>query len=127
MVQYKYIAFETASDGLGKTRANMVVDVVGHSLGGHLADAFARLFPNNTDGAYTINGAGYGTGTLLEQQANINYVFNTLAGHATTFPSDKIINLAGDKNPDVITENWQQGLQQTRNSIPYVNLNKVMN
>jgi len=35
--------------------------VVGHSLGGHLAAAFTRLFPGE-GAATTINGAGYPTG-----------------------------------------------------------------
>jgi trimeric autotransporter adhesin len=34
------------------------VDVTGHSLGGHLALLFARLFPNNTDEVVTLNAPG---------------------------------------------------------------------
>ena len=35
------------------------VTVAGHSLGGHLATAFARLFPEHTDHVYTYNSAGF--------------------------------------------------------------------
>src|SRR5690606_2382611 len=34
--------------------------VTGHSLGGHLASAFTRLFPETYAQALTINGAGFG-------------------------------------------------------------------
>ena len=35
------------------------VDVTGHSLGGHLAMLFARLFPNNVNEAVTLNAPGF--------------------------------------------------------------------
>lgn len=35
------------------------VTVAGHSLGGHLATCFARLFPEHTDHVYTYNSAGF--------------------------------------------------------------------
>ena len=35
------------------------VTVVGHSLGGHMATYFARLFPEHTDHLYTYNSAGF--------------------------------------------------------------------
>ncbi|QTS88791.1 hypothetical protein JLK41_11785 [Ectopseudomonas khazarica] len=37
------------------------LDVTGHSLGGHLAAAFTRLFPETGAEATTINGAGFAT------------------------------------------------------------------
>ena len=45
-------------DGLGINPGK--VTVTGHSLGGHLAAAFSRLFPEVTEHAYMINGAGFG-------------------------------------------------------------------
>lgn len=52
-----------------------LVDVAGHSLGGHLAVAFTRLFPNLAE-ALTINGAGFTTGIIpglgLNGHTNIN-------------------------------------------------------
>ena len=35
------------------------IDVVGHSLGGHLAMAFGRLFPDNVAQIYTYNAPGF--------------------------------------------------------------------
>ena len=46
-------------DGLGINPDK--VTVVGHSLGGHLSAAFSRLFPDVTEHAYMVNGAGFGT------------------------------------------------------------------
>lgn len=40
--------------------AGAVVDVTGHSLGGHLAVAFARLFPTSTGQVFTLNAPGFG-------------------------------------------------------------------
>ena len=43
--------------GTGKLAAATPLSVAGHSLGGHLAAAFTRLFPVAT--AYAFNGAGF--------------------------------------------------------------------
>lgn len=40
------------------------ITVAGHSLGGHLAVAFTRLFSGEIANAYTFNGAGYPTENL---------------------------------------------------------------
>jgi hypothetical protein len=40
------------------------LDVTGHSLGGHLASAFTRLFSGTGASAITINGAGFPTGNV---------------------------------------------------------------
>jgi len=45
-------------DASGATNFDAVVDVAGHSLGGHLALAFSRLFPNWTHALYTYNAPG---------------------------------------------------------------------
>lgn len=39
------------------------VDVVGHSLGGHLAILFARFFPQYTNEVVTLNAPGFGPGS----------------------------------------------------------------
>ncbi|AMK74992.1 hypothetical protein A1342_01570 [Methylomonas methanica] len=71
------IQFTTSTDfGLGKLSPKAIVDVAGHSLGGHLAMAFARLFPNNVDQVVTANGAGF-------HGAYLDSFFNLLAGHTT--------------------------------------------
>jgi pimeloyl-ACP methyl ester carboxylesterase len=41
--------------GLGLVDRYEQVDVTGHSLGGHLAMLFARMFPSNTDQVVTLN------------------------------------------------------------------------
>src|SRR5690606_20787604 len=46
--------------GLGTDIAAKGLTVTGHSLGGHLAAAFTRLFPEVGADALTINGAGFG-------------------------------------------------------------------
>jgi hypothetical protein len=50
------------------------VTTVGHSMGGHLAVAFSRLFPDATTDAVTINGAGFMTGLIggLSGNAEVN-------------------------------------------------------
>ena len=47
------------TNALGNPVAFGHVTVAGHSLGGHLATAFARLFPEHTDHVYTYNSAGF--------------------------------------------------------------------
>lgn len=45
-------------EGLGLVGANEVVDVTGHSLGGHLAYLFGRMFPQNAGSIVTLNAPG---------------------------------------------------------------------
>jgi Ca2+-binding RTX toxin-like protein len=46
--------------GLGLISAGEKISVTGHSLGGHLALAFSKLFPNLLEQAYVYDGAGIG-------------------------------------------------------------------
>ena len=55
-----YTKDDERATGLGIDREKVKVTVVGHSLGGHLASAFSRLFPELVDDCLMINGAGYG-------------------------------------------------------------------
>ncbi|MFH0784978.1 MAG: hypothetical protein V2B20_23900 [Pseudomonadota bacterium] len=68
------------------------VTAVGHSLGGHLAAAFSRLFPECSD-VLTINGAGFMTGALggLSGNAatNIRNLFAMLGGAGSFDNGDK--------------------------------------
>ncbi len=60
--QVRMVRFsETESTGLGLSAeiAANGLTVTGHSLGGHLATAFTRLFPGVGAEALTVNGAGY--------------------------------------------------------------------
>ena len=108
--------------GLGVISEDQTVMVTGHSLGGHLTAAFSRLFPENTEHAYMVNGAGFGTdkNPLAEadgmQTYNINSVFSKLGG-ASSFDSSKITNIIGDKNYpimgfNVVSQDWTIGLYQ---------------
>ena len=64
-----YIDFRDSSEvyknkehiyGLGLLSNDDKIDIAGHSLGGHLAMAFYRLFPEVVEHAWGFNGAGYG-------------------------------------------------------------------
>ncbi len=111
------IQFEdVAGAGLGKSEyANALEAVTGHSLGGHLAAAFTRLFSLPNVDAYTINGAGYATGLLpglgFTAETNISNLFSMLEG-ATVFNPSRIFNVYGDKLLELITMDGIAGLQQ---------------
>jgi Ca2+-binding RTX toxin-like protein len=84
--------------GLGRISSGTLLDVTGHSLGGHLAAAFSRLFPNVTTAAYEINGLGF------YDNSYVNGLFSDLGGQAN-FDETKINNLYGDAGPEVATNN----------------------
>lgn len=100
--------------GAGKISAANPLDVVGHSLGGHLASAFTRLFPLVPAQAVTVNGAGFPTGSTLGLSgyalSNIQNLFGALNGGANFDPS-KIYNVHGS-GPTFVTMNNQYGLVQ---------------
>jgi hypothetical protein len=79
--------------------------ITGHSLGGHLASAFTRLFPEVGADALTINGAGFGAiGFSLFASSNVRNLFSMLHGEPA-FNSNQIHNLYGDKNSETVTQN----------------------
>ncbi|AGF79748.1 Ca2+-binding protein, RTX toxin [Desulfocapsa sulfexigens DSM 10523] len=82
------------------------VTAVGHSLGGHLAAAFSRLFGSVCDDVVTINGAGYMTEALSglsgNGETNIRNLFAMLGG-SDSFESSKILNIFGDKFLEMTT------------------------
>ncbi|MFH0784980.1 MAG: calcium-binding protein, partial [Pseudomonadota bacterium] len=90
------------------------VTAVGHSLGGHLATAFSRLFSECSD-VLTINGAGFMTGALggLSGNAatNIRNLFAMLGG-ASSFDSSEMLNLYGEKWLEFTTMNNSVALGQ---------------
>ena len=65
------------------------VNVDGHSLGGHLAMAFSRLFPDATNSVVAVNGAGFDL-----NNSNVNALFTALGG-ASGFDAGKITNVVG--------------------------------
>jgi hypothetical protein len=91
------------------------LDVTGHSLGGHLAAAFTRLFPETGAEATTINGAGFATGliegTSGNAASNIANLFGMLGG-ASGFDASRIHNLYGSAGPDIVTMDSYLGLKQ---------------
>lgn len=101
--------------GLATDIAARGLTVTGHSLGGHLATAFARLFPASGAAALTVNGAGYPTGSTsgLGGMAltNIDNLFALLGG-ASGFDTSRIVNVYGEDMPEFVTMNWTWGLIQ---------------
>ena len=71
------------------TLAGQSVSVDGHSLGGHLAMAFSRLFPSATSDVTAINGLGFKVA-----DANVNSLFTQLGG-VPGFDAGKIENVYG--------------------------------
>src|SRR5690606_29346002 len=79
--------------------------VTGHSLGGHLASAFTRLFPETQAEALTVNGAGFGrVGLSGFASANVNNLFALLGG-APAFDPAAVQNVYGDENLGVVPQN----------------------
>lgn len=106
---------ETASvAGLGLVDGS-AVDVTGHSLGGHLASAFSRLFADQTHEVLSVNGAGYSI--IGRTNGNVDYVFRTLGG-APAFDASKIVNVYGDRGPELVTQDYDLGLAQPGASYP---------
>ncbi|MEW5967529.1 MAG: calcium-binding protein [Pseudomonadota bacterium] len=91
------------------------ITVTGHSLGGHLADVFDRLFAGAGADVFKINSAGFATGSIAgvsgNAATNIRNLFGMLGG-AASFETGNNLNLYGDKNPEIVTMNGP-GLYQT--------------
>jgi pimeloyl-ACP methyl ester carboxylesterase len=81
------------------------IDVVGHSLGGHLAMAFSRLFPTIATDVLAVNGLGFKSNTT------VNNLFAQLGG-ATSFKSGDIENVYGIAGPEFAAMNNDVLLQQ---------------
>ncbi len=101
--------------GLKDQIAQKGLTVTGHSLGGHLAAAFTRLFAEAGADAVTINGAGFATGWVPGlggfAETNIRNLFGRLEG-AAAFDASKIVNLYGERYPEFVTQNGTLGLFQ---------------
>jgi len=96
--------------GSGLAASATSVAVTGHSLGGHLAAAFTRLFPETGASAVVVNGAGFVTAN-----PNVDRVFRLLGG-ANSFDAGRIINLYAEKGPEIVAQNWY--LQQAGGHFP---------
>lgn len=101
--------------GLAADIAAKGLTVTGHSLGGHLATAFSRLFPTTGATALTVNGAGYPIGSTpgLGGMAltNIGNLFALLGGDSS-FDTGRIVNAFGEDMPEIVTMNQTWGLVQ---------------
>ena len=87
-------------NGIGLLPVASAVEVNGHSLGGHLAMAFSRLFPSATIDATAVNGAGFNFGN-----SNLNNLFTQLHG-TPGFDAGKITNVVGSAAMDVVSQDW---------------------
>lgn len=107
--------------GLANEIAEQGLTITGHSLGGHLATAFTRLFPALGADALTINGAGYPTGSTpgISGMALINIanLFSMLGG-ATAFDTSSIVNVFGEDMPEFVTMNRTWGLVRPGPHLP---------
>ena len=128
--------------GLGLLSKDEKLVVSGHSLGGHLSAAFARLFPQAVDSVYMVNGAGFGSKSNPwgSPTYNINTLFETLSRQANkeilgidknnaTFPSDQIMNIIGDKNWDFVAQDnfiFDMGLTQPTRNLPRIFIEKAL-
>lgn len=103
------IDFSPTNDSLGLMPAGAELNVAGHSLGGHLASAFTRLFPDTGANAYGINGAGYSA--VVGRTSNIDYVFSALNG-APAFDATRIETVFGAAGINMTTQDSSFGLHQ---------------
>ena len=86
--------------GLGAISGTTKVDVSGHSLGGHLAMAFSRLFPDVTKSAVVVNSLGFNFNI-----GNVDNLFAALNG-AAGFDVNKITHVVGSAGPNVAAQDW---------------------
>jgi Ca2+-binding RTX toxin-like protein len=106
------VVWETRNDGTGLLPAGSEVHVTGHSLGGHLAAAFSRLFPDLTLDSTMINGAGFADGaTLIGNSFNVINLFSALHG-ASSFDVNKVTNYIGTAAIDFVAQDWFINLEQ---------------
>jgi len=89
---------QTGSGSLA-TAALPSIDVTGHSLGGHLAMAFTRLFPNANANAIAVNGLGFKL-----NNSTVNNLFAQLGG-SSFFSSSAIQNVYGIGGPEFASMN----------------------
>jgi hypothetical protein len=86
----------TEPTGLGIIPSGTPINLTGHSMGGHLALALSRLFPNDFNSIYTYNAPGFKDTPL------VNDFFNMLVPGANTFPAGKITNVFAEPNAEII-------------------------
>jgi pimeloyl-ACP methyl ester carboxylesterase len=105
----RYLSLEWGGVVTGLSPANQPtpfvsapVDVTGHSLGGHLAIAFARLFPELCGQVHTYNSPGFEVG-----EPQVEQFFDLLAGRPTTFPSaEDVTNIFANESLEADEPGW---------------------
>ena len=85
--------------GQGLLDQDVVVNVAGHSLGGHLSTVFTLQWYNHVNHAYTYNGAGTGIGDLSAAMVQLIEILGLDPG--TPLPNEKITNLYGEPGLEV--------------------------
>jgi Ca2+-binding RTX toxin-like protein len=116
------VIFEQFSEpnGLGLIPDDLSgINVAGHSLGGHLAMAFTRLFEEDNPTTYTANGAGF------RIHFNVDNLLNALAQTETSFDDNRIINLYGTAGLNFVTQDVFLGLNQEGIRVPIFTENSL--
>lgn len=84
-------------DVAGRPGPEAALTIAGHSLGGHLAFAFDRLFAGAGAEAFSVNGAGF------RESDGLSRFFDVLAGQSGTQFDHGGLNIHGTEGPEVIT------------------------
>lgn len=95
---YLVIKEGEAVEGLGVLEPGTKINVTGHSLGGHLAAIFTRLFPDVVNEAYIFNSPGFDPLASLMQTNDFVSLF---PGSAGDFNTDVITNIAGEEGANL--------------------------
>jgi len=81
--------------GLGRLDPSAMIDVTGHSLGGHLAQVFGALFfPDRVGHIYTYNGAGLGGSVYKVAKKFLNDRSSDLSAKSTNIVAEEGLTLA---------------------------------
>ncbi len=85
--------------GYGKAIGKVLTASTGHSLGGHLATAFSRVFSGLTVDVLAVNGAGFA------DNSNVDNLFALLGGGPSFEPS-QILNVYVSAGPQLVAQDW---------------------
>ncbi|NHN37434.1 hypothetical protein G8764_09040 [Pseudomaricurvus alcaniphilus] len=106
------LAEKAPANGLGIPGLNATTPIIvtGHSLGGHLAQAFVRLFPNIVSAAYTYNAPGINSGVdgfdhLAEMLGAITDPINVTPGPSADARVTNVIAEPGAEFTAIVGDN----------------------